>query len=213
MNDRCNSFIDTDIVMKIGGYTGEKLLEKVLCSFGYNLFLHEYLLNEELIFNEHAIEQLQEMINSHKIVIVKESELNKDAILEYNTALQLLATEMEVDLSKPRDHNAGEVRSMAMAFAKDFQYFISDDGDARVAAKLHLQKIDGSYLETIRMNDIITHIREHSEELGISRKIAKRLYLYGANPILGRNPSEVKKIEGIRKSLKNTFDTILWKVQ
>jgi hypothetical protein len=120
---------------------------------------------------------------------------------------------MDVDLSKPRDHNAGEVRSMAMAFAKDFQYFISDDKGARVAAKLHLQKIDGSYLETIRMNDIITHIRDHSDELAISRKTAKRIYLYGVNPNLGENPSKVKKIEGIRNSLKNTFDTVLWKVQ
>jgi hypothetical protein len=102
---------------------------------------------------------------------------------------------------------------MAMAFAKDFQYFISDDGGARVAAKLHLQKIDGSYLETIRMNDIITHIRNHSDELDISRKTAKSIYLYGANPRLGRNLREVKKLEGIRKSLINTFDTILWKVQ
>lgn len=213
MNDKCNSFIDTDIVMKIGGFNGDKLLEKVLCSFGYNLFLHEYLLNEELIFEGDAREQLKEMISSHKIDIMKESELNEDESLEYNSALQLLATEMDVDLGKPRDRNAGEVRSMAMAFAKDFQYFISDDKGARVAAKLHLQKIDGSYLETIRMDDIITHIRDHRYELDISRKMAKNLYLYGANPNRGRNPIEKKKLEGIRNSLKNTFDTVLWKVQ
>ena len=60
--------------------------------------------------------------------------------------MQLRANEMKVDLTKKRDHNAGEVKSMA--FAKDFEYFISDDRGARVAAKKHLQKLDGSYLQT-----------------------------------------------------------------
>ena len=57
-----SSFIDTDIILKIGGYHGEKLLRKILMSFGYKLFLHEYLLSEELIFGGSALEQLDEMI-------------------------------------------------------------------------------------------------------------------------------------------------------
>ncbi len=157
-----SSFIDTDIILKIGGYHGEKLLRKILMSFGYKLFLHEYLLSEELIFGGSALEQLDEMIKLNEIIVMKVMDLTHSELQEYDSALKLLAGVMSVDLSKKRDKNAGEVRSMAMAFAKDFEYFISDDGDARVAAKKHLQKIDGTYLNTIRMKDVIRHIKENT---------------------------------------------------
>jgi len=203
-------FIDTDIVIKIGGFHGDKLLKKTLMSFGYVLYLHEYLLDEELVFGESALEQLDEMIKAGEITVMKESDLDADELDEYGVALEVLAREMNVDLQKKRDRNAGEVRSMAMAFAKDFEYFISDDGGARVAAKKHLQKIDGTYLNTIRMKDVILHIRENSVELDIDRKTAKQLYLYGTSPKLARNKSEEEKLKRIRESLKSDFDNNLW---
>ncbi len=199
-----SAFIDTDIILKIGGYKGEKLLRKILCSFGYNLYLHEYLVQEELIFGKLALEQLHEMIESNEITVMSVSDLNDDELNEYNSTLQLLANEMKVDLQRKRDRNAGEVRSMAMAFAKDFGYFISDDRGARVAAKKHLQKFDGTYLKTLRMKDVILHIRDNEQELGINRKIAKKLYLlylYGTN---------FRELERIRTNLRNEFDDELW---
>lgn len=47
-----SSFLDTDIILKIGGYRGEKLLRKILSSFGLELYIHEYLIQEELIFGD-----------------------------------------------------------------------------------------------------------------------------------------------------------------
>ncbi len=205
-----SSFIDTDIILKIGGYHGEKLLRKILMSFGYKLFLHEYLLSEELIFGGSALEQLDEMIKLNEIIVMKVMDLTHSELQEYDSALKLLAGVMSVDLSKKRDKNAGEVRSMAMAFAKDFEYFISDDGDARVAAKKHLQKIDGTYLNTIRMKDVIRHIKENTSSLGIDRKTAKKLFLFGTSPKLTQNQAELKKSEAIREHLKNDFDNNLW---
>ena len=99
-----------------------------------------------------------------------------------------------------------------MAFSKGFEYFISDDRGARVAAKKYLQNLDGSSLQTIRMKDIILHIRHNEHFLKIDRKTAKQLYLYGANPKLGRTPFEVKKIETIRECLKKEFDEVLWPI-
>ncbi|MCK4261013.1 MAG: hypothetical protein KAX49_18705 [Halanaerobiales bacterium] len=205
-----SSLIDTDIILKIGEYRGEKLLRKILCSFGYNLYLHEYVVQEELIFGGLALEQLHEMIDSNEIIVMSVSDLNDDELNEYNSTLQLLANEMKVDLRRKRDRNAGEVRSMAMAFAKDFEYFISDDGGARVAAKKHLQKLDGTYLQTIRMKDVILHIRDNEEDLGINRKIAKRLYLHGTNSNLARTQDESRELKRIRAILKNEFDNNLW---
>lgn len=212
MSEKSNAFIDTDIIIKIGGFQGERLLDKILSSYKYNLFLHEYLVEEELVFNQYALEQLDCMIKSGSIKILKECDLSKQERIEYKSTLNLLAENMGVDLKKQRDHNAGEVKSMAMAFAKGFQYFISDDSGARVAAKKHLQNIDGSYLETIRIKDIIIHIKENNETLNINRKTAKKLYLYGTNPMLGRNEREKKKLEQIQDKMKKIFDDELWKV-
>lgn len=207
-----SSFIDTDIIQKIGGYRNEKLLSKILTSFGYDLYIHEYLIQEELIFGELSIEQLRAMISANEITILRITDLTESELREYNATVQLLGTEMKVDLNKKRDRNAGEVKSMAMAFVKDFEYFISDDRGARVAAKKHLQNIDGTYLKTIRMRDIILHIRENETFLGINRKTAKRLYLYGVNPKLGKTQFEIKKLETIIGILKKEFDEELWPV-
>lgn len=208
-----SSFIDTDIIQKIGGYRGEKLLSKILCSFDYNLYIHEYLLQEELILGGSALEQLHDMISANKITVMKISDLTENELEEYNSAAQLLANEMGVGLEKKRDRNAGEVKSMAMAFSKGFEYFISDDRGARVASNKHLQKLDGSCLETIRIKDVILHIRENEKFMKIDRKTAKRLYLYGANPKLARNSFEKERIEAIRESLRKEFDQKLWTVE
>lgn len=208
-----SSFLDTDIILKIGDYRGENFLRTILCSFDLELYIHEYLVQEELIFGELALKQLREMIREKEITVMRESDLTTDELNEYHTTVQLLANEMGVDLQKKRAHNAGEVKSMAMAFSKNFEYFISDDRDARVAAKKYLQKIDGSYLETIRMKDVVLHIREKEKFLCIGRKTTKQLYLYGTSPKLARNYAEKKKLETIRERLKNEFDEKLWPVE
>lgn len=208
-----SSFVDTDILLKIGGFHGEELLKKILLSFGYDLYIHEYLLQEELIIGGKASEQLNEMIGSEEISIMYESDLDDRELQEYRSALGVLASEMEVDLQKKRDKNAGEVKSMAMAFAKDFEYFISDDRTARVVAKRSLQKLDGSYLETIRMKDVIMHIRKNNQTLEIDRKTARRLFLYGTNPKLATNQDEKRRLESMRKSLKKDFDDNLWPIK
>ena len=105
-----SSFLDTDIVLKIGGYRGEKLLSKILCSFGYKLCIHEYLIQEELIFGDVALEQLREMIDANEITVMKVSDLTTDELNEYNSAAQLLANEMGVDLQKKRDHTAAKLQ-------------------------------------------------------------------------------------------------------
>ena len=97
-----------------------------------------------------------------------------------------------------------------MAFIKGYEYFISDDKDARVSAKRHLQNIDGSTLETIRLQDIRIHIRDYSEKLEISRKTAKRLYLYGTNPKLGQNQREKDQLTLMHNKLRKYFDKKIW---
>lgn len=208
-----SSFVDTDIILKIGGYQGEELLRKILLSFGYDLYIHEYLLQEELIIGGKALEQLNKMIDSKEISIMYESDLGNQELQEYRSALGVLASEMEVDLQKKRDKNAGEVKSMAMAFVKDFEYFISDDRNARVVAKRNLQKLNGSYLETIRMKDVITHIKNNSQTLEIDRKTAKKLFLHGTNPKLATNQVAKTRLEVMREKLKKDFDDNLWPIE
>lgn len=210
MTKNSGSFIDTDIILKLGEYSNEMLLKKVLNSFGFDLYLHEYIMREELVFGEKSLKILNEMISLNDITVVKESDLTNSELKEYNSTLQLLASEMDVDLSKKRDRNAGEVKSMAMAFVKDCHYFISDDREARVAAKKHLQKIDGSYLETIRMKDVIIHIKQNADLLCIGRKTAKNLYLLGTGPNLAKTSEETKELGKIRGILKKEFDSELW---
>ena len=52
-----SSFIDTDIIQKIGGFQGEKLLSRVLNSFEFYLFVHKYIAEEELILGGNAQDQ------------------------------------------------------------------------------------------------------------------------------------------------------------
>lgn len=213
MTTKTNSaFIDTNVIQKIGGYRGEELLSKILCSFGYNLYIHEYVMEEELIFGDTALKQLNDMVEKQDIVIMKVSDLSENELKEYNSAMDQLADEMKVDLTKRRNPDLGEVKSMAMAFSKDFEYFISDDRKAKVAAKKRLQKLDGSYLETIRMKDVILHIKKNQESLDIQRKIAKHLYLYDVNPKLARSSSEREKLIAISDHRKKEFDEELWPV-
>jgi hypothetical protein len=150
------------------------------------------------------------MLDNKQILVMRENELSCNEKTEYNLALKMLADEMNVNLSKKRDRNAGEVKSMAMAFAKDFKYFISDDRAARVAAKRRLQKMDGSYLETIQMKDIILQIRKNEKILSIDRKTAKNLYLYGVNPKLADNEAEHNRMKKILEKMKIEFDDCLW---
>lgn len=179
-------------------------------SLNKELYVHEYIVHEELQVGENALRQFNNMLKSSEINIMKEDELSTTETADYHSALSVLATEMKVNLSKPRDKNAGEVKSMAMAFAKEFQYFISDDRDARVAAKKHLQGIDNTYLGTIRMNDIIKHLKDNESKIGISRKTARRLYLYTFNPKLCKNQSEINKIERMKTLHTQKFDNELW---
>ncbi len=209
--DRC-SFLDTDIILKIGGFQKERLLSKILMSFNYKLYIHEYIVNEELILKGSAFEQFEEMVAKKEISIIGSSNLENDQLLEYTSALSLLAKEMDVDLNKRRDKNAGEVNSMAIAYALGFKIFISDDRNARVAANKHLQYMDGSVLSTIRMNDIIIHLRENENCLNINRKTAKQLYIYGTNPKLGHNVTEIEQLKKINYFLKKEFDEKLWMV-
>jgi len=44
-----SSFLDTDIIQKVGGFKREKLLSKIISSFNFDLFIHKYLVEEELI--------------------------------------------------------------------------------------------------------------------------------------------------------------------
>lgn len=118
------AFVDTDIIMKIGNFRGEKLLSKILLSFGYDLYIHEYLKNEELVYGGQALKQVKEMIGANELTIMYETMLNNQERHEYELALNILSAEMGVNLHRIRDKNAGEAKSMAMAFAKDFEYFI-----------------------------------------------------------------------------------------
>lgn len=55
----------------------------MLYNFGYNLYIHEYLVNEELIFGEKALEQLREMINNKEIIVMDVGDLSNDELNEY----------------------------------------------------------------------------------------------------------------------------------
>jgi len=59
-----NSLLDTDIIQKIGGFRGVPLLKKILLSFDYQLFVHSYIVNEELILDGPARSQFNEILDS-----------------------------------------------------------------------------------------------------------------------------------------------------
>ena len=65
-----NAFIDTDIIQKIGGFRRENLLSKILMDLGYNLYIHEYLVKEELILQGNALDQFNKMISDGEIIVL-----------------------------------------------------------------------------------------------------------------------------------------------
>ncbi len=208
-----SAFIDTDILIKLGEFKGHSIIAKILLSFGYNLYIHEYLVNEELILGKSTIQQFSKMVSANEITVLKETDLSTEEKADYDFALKILANEMVVDITKVRAKNGGEIRSIAMAFAKDYEYFISDDKAAHVASKRYLQKIDGTCLKSIRMKDIIIHIKNRCDVLGINRKTAKQLYIYGGNPKKAINQSERACLLRIYEHLKKDFNEELWPLE
>jgi len=148
--------------------------------------------------------------NSTRFSILDPAELCLSEADDYRNTLVLLAKEMNVDLGKKRDRNAGEVLSMALAWSKNYQFFISDDRGARVAANKHLQNLDGSCFQTLNMADIVNHVRDNADRLGLSRKLVKQLYLYSSNPSLGRDRDEKIKLDRIHAKMREHFDRVLW---
>jgi hypothetical protein len=211
MTDRCRyALLDTDIILKIGSYHKEKILDRVLRSLDVSLYVHEYIVSQELIYKGLALDQFSTMLEEGVVTVVNDTCLNSDEKLEYTYALSILSKQMSVDLYKKRDHNAGEVYSMALAFAKGYSYFISDDRGARVAAKKHLQYLDNSYVNTIQLKDIIKVIRAKQDTLHLSRKEAKHLYTYSSNPKLGHTRNEIERLKTIHLKQKQEFDQKLW---
>ncbi|MCT4612612.1 MAG: hypothetical protein N4A47_04500 [Clostridia bacterium] len=171
-----SAFIDTDIVIKIGNYEGEDLLKKILGSYDYDLYIHEYIIKEELLSSENAKRQINEMIEEETLRVFLESSLNLDEKIGYSLTKDLLSKDSDKKLDDKPRKNLGEILSMSAAYVKGYSCFISDDKEAKMFAKDYLIYDSGDSIKVINMKDIVKYVSDN-ESMGIKRKTMKHLYI------------------------------------
>jgi len=167
--------IDTDVCINLARYEKVNALRYVLENIAQNVFVHEYVLQEELLSSACSLE-IRRMVEQSKIKSLSpDKDLSASQKANYHAACDLLADAMGCVLSEKRCEHKGEVLSIAIAKTLGIHIFLSNE---RVLQK-EIDDCINTGLDDIRvfrMRDIILWIKEN-QECGLSRKDAKYIWL------------------------------------
>ena len=82
--------VDADFCIKLGKIEKYPLLQEVLILLAKKIYIHSYVLNEEILIPENARKQLDNLHVDKKIIIVNKTGLNPLEKLIYNMSLSLI---------------------------------------------------------------------------------------------------------------------------
>ena len=164
--------VDADFCIKLGKIEKYPLLQEVLILLAKKIYIHSYVLNEEILIPENARKQLDNLHVDKKIIIVNKTGLNPLEKLTYNMSYKKLESVM----MNPRDSkkNKGEVCSLAYAKAKGIEIFVTDEKELQpiIDSRLNVGLND---IRCIRIIDIVNLAKNN--EISLSRKIAKLIWI------------------------------------
>jgi len=205
------ALIDTDIIIKLGVYKGRDYLYDIVKAINFDVLIHEYIKNEELLQPENAIKQVDALINDGYLKVVSKSDLNTTETTEYESTLALLESEFSIKRTgaTSKRNDEGEKRSLSYAFVKKKKAFISDDKIAAVIAKQSLKYSDDTFVEAIKLDDIVLFVK-NDKLVNITRKEMRRLYTNTVSPKMARNNQHKQLLERQYNQYKKKFDNELW---
>jgi hypothetical protein len=171
--------IDADVCINLSRYEKVNALRCVLENIAKNVYVHEYVLQEELLSSACSSE-IKRMVEQSKIKSLSpDKDLSDSQKANYHAACDLLADAMGCVLSEKRCEHIGEVLSVAIAKTLGIHIFLSNEW----ALQKEIDDCMNTGLDDIRvfrMRDIILWIKEN-QECGLSRKDAKRIWLLSFN--------------------------------
>lgn len=167
--------IDADVCINLSRYKKVNALDCVLENIAQDVFIHEYVLQEELLSSV-CCSEIRGLIERGRIKSLSpDQDLSAAQKVNYDAICDLFADAMGCALSDGRCKHKGEVLSVAMAKTLGIHIFLSNERT--------LQKEIDDCLNTglddirvFRMCDIILWIKENPE-CGLSRKDAKYIWL------------------------------------
>jgi len=175
MNQFEKVIIDADVCINHARYGKVNALLCVLENIAQNVFVHEYVLQEELLSSACSLE-IRRMVKQSRIKSLSpDKNLSASQKTNYLAACDLLADAMGCVLSEGRCKHKGEVLSIAIAKTLGIHIFLSNE---RVLQK-EIDDCISTGLDDIhvfRMRDIILWIKEN-QECGLSRKDARHIWL------------------------------------
>lgn len=204
------ALVDTDIIIKLGKYEGEDFLYQIFKAIPYDLLIHKYNIEEELLQPENAVRQINQLLSDGFLNVVSRCDLSSIEKSDYDSTLSILEVEFSKVRKKKKRNDEGEKRSLSYAFVKKYKMFISDDRSASVIAKRVLKYTNGNWVETMKLDEIVKFVKE--TKLGISRKDMKRIYINTVNPKMAKTNEDRIDLERLYKTYKNRFDSELWEL-
>lgn len=167
--------IDADVFINLARYERVNALRCVLENISQEVFVHEYVLMEELVSSACA-RDIRQMIDQGMIQSLSpDKDLSVIQKVNYQATCDLLADAMGCDLSGARSEHRGEVLSIAIAKTLGIHIFLSNESVLQ-------REIDDCIntgiddIRVFRMWDIISWIRDNPE-CGLKRKDAKNILL------------------------------------
>ena len=167
--------IDADVCINLARYERANALSCVLENISQEVFVHEYVLIEEVVSSACA-RDIEQMIDQGKIQLLSpDKDLSLIQKANYHATCDLLADAMGCNLSGGRSEHRGEVLSVAISKTLGIHIFLSNESVLQ-------REIDDCIntgiddIRVFRMWDIISWIRDNPE-CGLKRKDAKHILL------------------------------------
>jgi len=175
MNPLEKVIIDADVCIHLARYGKVNALRCVLENIASHVFVHEYVLREELLSSSCSLE-ISRMVEENTVTLLSpDTDLTPLQKTNYDATCALLANALGYVLSEGHSRHKGEVLSIAIAKTLGIHLFISNER----ALQIEIDDCINTGMDDIRvfrMKDIILWIRANPE-YGLSRKDARYIWL------------------------------------
>ncbi len=175
MNPLEKVIIDADVCIHLARYGKVNALRCVLENIASHVFVHEYVLREELLSSSCSLE-ISRMVEENTITLLSpDTDLTPFQKTNYDATCALLANALGCVLSEGHSRHKGEVLSIAIAKTLGIHIFVSNER----ALQREIDDCINTGMDDIRvfrMKDIILWIRANPE-CGLSRKDARYIWL------------------------------------
>jgi hypothetical protein len=175
MNKLDKVILDADICFKLGRFTNNNFIEKIIPHIANEVYIHEYVYDRELLTPNTGKSQVKELVKSKNVVLLREGDLSELEKQVYESTVKLLCKVMKgQDFFYDKEHR-GEIVSLAMAKTLRISIFMTDEKDLQPIIDSKLNSKVPEDIHVFRLIDLMYWIKENSV-CEINRKEAKRIW-------------------------------------